>query len=154
LTTFHSMAMALHDTVLYAFAIRDDGAIMFKRLFLKSGGILNDPWAEVPGGGRTDAAVSAAVVNGCLVLTAKGIQDQQIYLNELAPAGRSWSGWYVVPAGGQTDRSPSVEGFQDELYLFIKGLTSQRILVKVRSTEGNWTDWAEVPGAGTTDTKI
>jgi len=101
--------VALHDRILYAFAIRDDGAIMFKRLFVETGGLLTDPWAEVPGGGRTDGAVSAAVVNGRLVLAAKGIQDQQIYLNELSPAGRVCSGWHAVPGGGQTDRTPAVQ---------------------------------------------
>jgi hypothetical protein len=153
-TTAHSLAVALHDTVLYAFAIRDDGAIMFKRLFVDTGGLLTDPWAEVPGGGRTDAAVSAAVVNGRLVLAAKGIQDQQIYLNELSPAGRVWSGWSAVPGGGQTDRTPAVQGFQDELYVIIKGLSTQRILVKVRTADGDWTDWSPLPGGGSTDTKI
>jgi hypothetical protein len=153
-TTSHSLAVALHDEILYAFAIRDDGAIMFKRLFIQQSGLLTDPWAEVSGGGRTDAAVSAAVVNGRLVLAAKGIEDRQIYLNELSPAGRMWSGWYVVPGGGQTDRTPAVQAFQDELYVIIKGVSTDRILVKVRTADGDWTDWAPVPGGGATDTKI
>ena len=103
LTTKHALAMALHDNVLYAFAVRDDGAILFKRLYIGSGNLLDEPWTEVPGGGHTDTAVSATTSNGRLVLAAKGIQSRQVYLNELAPGGRSWSGWVAIPGGGQTN---------------------------------------------------
>jgi hypothetical protein len=154
LTTSHALAMALHDNVLYAFAVRDDGAILYKRLFVGGGGLLNEPWTEVTGGGRTGAAVSAITSNGRLVLSAKGILDQQVYLNELSPGGRSWSGWYLVPGGRQTNTSPAVASFQDELYVLIKDLASGRILTKVRSADGDWTDWAELAGAGNTDTQV
>jgi hypothetical protein len=80
--------------------------------------------------------------------------DRRIFLNELAPGGRYWSGWYTIPGGGSTDLTPTVATFQDELYVFIKGLTSRRILVKARTADGDWTPWAEVPGAGRTDAPI
>jgi len=154
MTTNHTLATAMHDNVLYAFSVRDDGAIMYKPLFDGDGPLLDTPWAEVPGAGRTDAAIAAATANGRLVLSAKGIQDQQIYLNELAPGGRSWSGWFVTPGGGETNAGPGLAAFQDELYVLIKGLTSGHILTKVRTTDGNWTDWAQIPGAGVTDAAI
>jgi hypothetical protein len=101
----------------------------------------------------TNTAVAAGVANGRLVLCALG-QDQGIYLNELAPGGRYWTGWYQIPGGGSTDVTPTVATFQDELYIFIKGRTSRRILVKARSVNGVWSPWAEVPGAGRTDVPI
>ncbi|MBL8187089.1 MAG: hypothetical protein JNK38_03730, partial [Acidobacteria bacterium] len=81
-------------------------------------------------------------------------QDRKIYLNELAPGGRYWSGWYQIPGGGNTDVTPALVSFQDELYVFIKGLTSKRILMKARTLNGDWTPWGEVPGAGRTDASI
>ncbi len=151
LITSYPLASTLHDRMLYAFAVRDDGAIMHKRLFIDSSSLTLEPWIEVPGGFHTDAAVAATVSNGRLVLCAKGV-DQQPYLNELEPGGRgSWSGWFLVP-GGHTDRSPALAAFQDELYILMKDLISGRILTKVRLTGGDWTDWAEVPGKGVTDT--
>jgi hypothetical protein len=154
LTTNHALAMALHDNVLYAFAVRSDGAILFKRLYIGRGNLLDEPWSEVPGGGHTDTAVSATTSNGRLVLAAKGIQSRQVYLNELAPGGRSWSGWVTVPGGGQTNVSPAMASFQDELYVLIKDLGSARVLTKVRSADGDWTDIVELPGTVSTDAPL
>ena len=153
-TTYHSLGSALHETSLHLFAVRDDGHIVHKRVFVGTGPLTTEPWAEVPGGFVTDAAVSAAVATGRLVLCAKGT-DKQLYITELAAGGRSWSGWSLVPGGGHTDASPTVVNFQDELYLFIKGLTSERVLAMARFADGNgWSEWAELPGAGRTDTGI
>jgi TIR domain len=154
LTTNHALAAAMLDRVLYAFAVRDDGAIMYKHLYEGSGPLLNNPWTEVPGGARTDAAVAATTANGRLVLSGKGIQDQQIYLNELAPGGRSWSGWYVVPGGRRTDAGPGLAAFQDKLYVLIKEPASGHILTKVRTPDGDWSDWTQIPGGGVTDVSI
>jgi hypothetical protein len=150
-TTNQALALALHDNVLYAFAVRDDHAILFKRLYIGSGNLLDEPWTEVPGGGHTDTAVSAATANGRLVLAAKGIQSRQVYLNELAPGGRSWSGWVAMPGGAQTNVSPALASFQDELYVLIKDLGSARVLTKVRSANDDWTDLVELPGTVSTD---
>jgi len=153
-TTHHSLASALHENSLHVFAVRDDGHIVHKRVFIGAGALTNEPWIEVPGGFVTDAAVSAAVATGRLVLCAKGT-DNQLYINELACGGRSWGDWSLAPGGGHTDANPTVVNFQDELYLFIKGLTSRRILTTVRSADGNhWSEWAELPGAGRTDAGI
>jgi hypothetical protein len=149
LTTNHALAAAMHNTVLYAFAIRDDGAIVYTRLFDGGG-----PWTEVPGGARTDAAVAATTANGRLVLATKDVQDKQIYLNELAPGARSWSGWYVVPGGVRTDTSPGLAAFQDELYVLARDPNSGHILTKVRTPDGDWSDWAQIPGSGVTDASI
>jgi len=151
MTTHHSVASVLHENNLHLFAVRDDGHIVHKRAFVGGGPLTNEPWAEVPSGFVTDAAVSAAVATGHLVLCAKGT-DNQLYVNELAVGGRSWSGWSPVPGGGQTTANPALVNFQDELHLLIKGLTSNRILARARSSDGaSWTDWAELPGAGRTD---
>jgi hypothetical protein len=153
-TTHHSLGSALHENSLHVFAVRDDGHILHKRVFIGAGPLTNEPWVEVPGGFVTDAAVSAAVATGRLVLCAKGT-DNQLYINELACGGRSWGDWSLVPGGGHTNANPLVVNFQDELYLFIKGLTSQRILTTVRSADSNhWSEWAELPGAGRTDAEI
>ena len=151
LTTPHSLGSALHDASLHLFAVRADGHIMHKRLFAEGGARGAEPWKEVPGGFVTNAAVSAAVATGRLVLCAKGMNDR-IYINELACGGRTWGGWTSVPGEGHTDVSPTVVNFQDELYLFIKGLTSNKILTKARSADGlTWSNWAELPGAGQTN---
>jgi hypothetical protein len=102
----------------------------------------------------TDAAVTAAIGTGRLVLCAKGT-DNQLYVNELTVGERSWSGWTLVPGSGHTNAGPTLVAFQDELYLFIKGLNSSKILVQARSPEGaHWTQCAELPGAGTTDASL
>lgn len=150
-TTHHSLGSALHETSLHLFAVRDDGHIVHKRVFVGNGPLTNEPWVEVPGGFVTDAAVSAAVATGRLVLCTKGT-DNQLYINELACGGRSWSGWSLVPGGGHTNANPTVVNFQDELYLLIKGLTSNDILAMVRSADASsWSEWAELPGAGRTE---
>ena len=105
----------------------------------------NEPWAEVPGGRYTDTAVSAAAVNGKLVLAAKSIGDGHVYMNEMT-SQKQWTGWRVVPGGGRTDAAPTVTGFQDELYVLIRELRSKQILAAVRLRNGAWSEWAELPG--------
>jgi len=151
--TPHALACAQHNTNVYAFAVLGDGRIQCRTFANAAAPTTNDTWHDVPGGMLTNTAVASGVVNGRLVLCALG-QDQGIYLNELAPGGRYWTGWYQIPGGGSTDVTPTVATFQDELYIFIKGRTSRRILVKARSADGVWTPWAEVPGAGRTDAPI
>jgi hypothetical protein len=153
IVTPHSLAAAQHNRRMYAFAVRGDGTLLHKYYppVEDEGSI--QPWLPVPGDVTSNTNVSCALVNGRLVLAALG-SDRLIYLNELAPGGRYWSGWYPLPGGGKTDVPPAVASFQDELYVFIKGLTSRRILVKSRMLDGDWTPWAEVPGGGGTDTAI
>jgi hypothetical protein len=151
--TPHALSASQHNRRLYAFAVRADGAILHKFYTGEEDEQNIQPWTDVPGGMLSNTNVSSATVNGRLVLAALG-QDRMVYLNELAPGGRYWSGWSQIPGGGRTDVSPAVVSFQDELYVFIKGLTSKRILVKSRMVNGEWTPWAEVPGAGRTDSAI
>lgn len=153
LATPHALACTQHNAQLYAFAVQSDGRIKQRAIADANDEPTEQPWQDVPGGMLTNTAVASAVVNGRLVLCALG-QEGGIYLNELAPGGRYWSGWYQIPGGGSTDVTPTVATFQDELYVFIKGRTSRRILVKARSVDGVWTPWAEVPGAGRTDAPI
>jgi len=152
LTTHNSIASALHEQNVNLFAVRDDGQIIHKRVFIGSGPLNSEPWVVVPGGLVTDAAVAAAVGTGRLVICAK-TADNQMHINELAVGGRSWGGWSLVPGGGHTNAGPTLVAFQDELYLLIKGLTTNRILVQARSDDGTqWSQWAELPGAGISDT--
>ncbi|MEO6724453.1 MAG: hypothetical protein ABIU20_00895 [Blastocatellia bacterium] len=152
-TTPHALACSLHNNRMHAFAVKPDGGIVYK--IVTDGGNLQptQSWQEVPGEILTNTNVACATVNGRLVLCALG-EGRRIYLNELAPGGRYWSGWYPLPGGGSTDVTPTIASFQDELYVFIKGLTSKRILVKTRTLNGDWTPWAEVPGAGRTESAI
>jgi len=152
-TTPHALACSLHNNRMYAFAVKSDGGIIHK--IVSDGGSLQptQSWQDVPGGIQTNTSVTCATVNGRLVLCALG-EGGKIYLNELAPGGRSWGGWYLIPGGGSTDVTPTVVSFQDELYVFIKGQTSKRILLKARTVNGDWTPWAEVPGGGRTDSAI
>lgn len=153
ITTPHALSCSLHNSRMYAFAVKPEGGIFHKFYTNIEDEQTVQSWQEVPGGIQTNTNVASAVVNGRLVLCALG-KDGKIYLNELAPGGRYWSGWYTIPGGGSTDVTPTVVSFQDELYVFIKGLTSKRVLVKARSMNDDWTPWAEVPGAGRTDSPI
>ncbi len=153
LVTPHALSCAQHNAVVYGFAVLSDGRIQCRVVSSANEAFTVQPWHDVPGGMLTNTAVASGIVNGRLVLCALG-QNLGIYLNELQPGGRYWSGWYEIPGGGRTDVTPTVATFQDELHIFIKGLTSRRILVKTRSVDGVWAPWAEVPGTGRTDAPI
>lgn len=150
--TPHGLACAEHNLHMYAFAVRPSGNIVHKFYLEGEDAQSVHPWQEMPSV-LTNTSVTCATVNGRLVLCALS-QDRRIYLNELAPGGRYWSGWYEIPGGGNTDVTPTVVAFQDELHVFIKGLTSRRILLKTRTPDGDWSPWAEVPGQGRTDSSI
>ena len=152
-TTPHALSCSQHNQKMYAFAVKAEGGILHKFFSPDETVQSVQPWQDIPGGLLTPSAVSSATINGRLVVCAVG-QDRRIYLNELAPGGRYWSGWQLVPGGGNTDITPTVIGFQDELYLFIKGLTSKRILMRTRTLAGDWTPYGEVPGAARTDSPI
>jgi hypothetical protein len=153
--TDHALAMIHFGGHLFAFAVRPDGAVVQQRLTLPvtAGARVDEAWPEVPGGTRTDAAVSAASANGKLVVAAKGIVDGRVYVNEMTPRER-WTGWRLVPGGARTDTAPATVGFQGELYVLIKELRSRRILATVRLRNGSWTEWAELPGEGVTDAPV
>ncbi|MBI1764413.1 MAG: hypothetical protein HYR56_23550 [Acidobacteria bacterium] len=153
LVTPHALSSTQHNAVVYAFGVLSDGRIQQRVVISDNEAFGPQAWHDVPGGMLTTTAVASGVANGRLVLCALG-QNQGIFLNELQPGGRAWSGWSEIPGGGRTDVTPTVATFQDELYVFIKGLTSRRILVKTRSADGVWTPWAEVPGAGRADAPI
>lgn len=153
ISTPHALACTLHNNRVYAFAVKPEGAIVHKYYYDLEDQQTIQPWENVPGDFLTNTATTCALVNGRLVLCGLS-QDRQIFLNEMAPGGRYWSGWYPIPGGGNTDVTPTVVGFQDELYVFIKGLTSKRILLKTRTADGDWSPWAEVPGTARTDAVI
>jgi hypothetical protein len=149
LITPYPLATALHNNTFYVFAVSEAGTVLHKPLNTGQSQPGIEPWQEVPGNMMTDAAVAATAADGRLVLCAKG-KDQQIYLNELSPGGRSWGGWYGLPGGGTTQVSPALATFQDELYVIISEPVSARIRTKVRSVNGRYTAWSEIPGPGLT----
>ena len=153
IVTPHALSCVQHNQKMYAFAVKPEGGILHKFYSPEENEQTVQVWEDVPGGMLTSTNVTSAMVNGRLVLCALS-QDRKIFLNELAPGGRYWSGWYQIPGGGNTDVTPTLASFQDELYVFIKGLTSKRILMKARTLNGDWTPWGEVPGAGRTDASI
>lgn len=153
IVTPHALSCAQHNQRMYAFAVNSNGGILHKYFSTEETAVPVQSWADIPGGFLTSTNVSSAMVNGRLVVCALS-QDRKIYLNELAPGGRYWSGWYQIPGGGNTDVTPALVSFQDELHVFIKGLASKRILMKARTLNGDWTAWGEVPGEGRTDASI
>jgi hypothetical protein len=78
-------------------------------------------WAEVRGGGRTDAALAAAAFGDRLYLVAKGIDDNKIYINS-ARQDQPFEGWSEVQGGGRTDAALAAAAFGDRLYLVGKGI--------------------------------
>lgn len=86
-------------------AVDSDGPI--------SPSILNH-WTEVPGGGMTDAAPTAAGFSDFIdaLLFVKGFQDQRIYVN-LASGYPNFGGWQEVPGGGRTNVAQCATGFFD-----------------------------------------
>lgn len=153
--TDHALAMTQYGGHLFAFAVRTDGAVVHKRLTLPVTGEarVEEAWPEIPGGRRTDAAVSAASASGKLVVAAKGIPEGRVYVNEMTPQER-WTGWRLVPGTVHTDTTPTVAGHQGELCVLIKELKSRRILATVRLRNGSWTEWAELPGEGVTEAPV
>ncbi len=116
-------------------------------------------WSEVPGNGTTDVALAATKQSFCestgagLLLFAKGIQDQRIYVNGINDASRNWTGWSEVAGGGTTDVALAATEYQQKLFLFAKGINDRREYVN--TFDGNsWTGWSEVPGGGTTDAAL
>lgn len=153
IVTPHALSCSLHNARLYSFAVRADGNIIHKYTAPDEDESTIHFWEGVPGGLLTKTSVGSATVNGRLVLCAIN-EAEKIFLNELAPGGRYWTGWYEIPGGGSTNVTPAVVSFQDELYVLIKGRTSQRILLKSRTADGDWTPWAELPGQGGTESPI
>lgn len=110
-------------------------------------------WLEVPGGGMTDVALSAAYFGGQLYLFAKGVEDRCIYVNNMDNSG-TWSGWEEVPGGGTTDTALSAAVYGDKLYIFSKGVGDRQIYTNVMDSTAGWSGWAQVPGGGVTDAAL
>lgn len=159
--TPHAPSCALHNSRIYAFAVGNNDGRVYHKYYMPGAEEQNTmAWEAVPDGAQTvlpNGNVSSATVNGRLVLGALG-QDGGLYLNELAPGGRYWSGWSTLPGGSAasitTDVAPAVASFQDELYVFIKDAASQRIFMKARTPDGDWTPWSELPGGGLTNAPV
>jgi pimeloyl-ACP methyl ester carboxylesterase len=116
-------------------------------------------WAEIPGGGSTDAAMAAVEFGGQLHLFAKSIANEftpgRTWVKTLT--GTAWSDWTAIPGlEGASGFAVTVFGnpeFGGKLYLFAKGRNG-RIYFNTRSISTSWVGWNEVPGGGTTDAGI
>jgi hypothetical protein len=152
--TNHGLASAFHDDGCFVFAVRDDNTIAFKRVTIGHG-FSSDPWATLPGQGLTNTAVAACRSGGRLVVCAKGVTTNLLFLNE-KPAGAHapWTGFAAIPGGATTDASPCVVDFMGELYVFWKEIGTGRIMCKARTLHGTWTEQAPVPVGGTTDAPL
>jgi hypothetical protein len=144
LTTPYAPACVTHDSRVYGFVTRADGHVVFKDLFSSAA------WVEVPpANGVTDAAPSATVAQGQLVLAVKGVgAGAKPYINTLSVAQLGWSGWVQVPGSVTVDSTPVVGSFQDEVYLLTRttdGLGT--IQAQVQLLNGTWTDPATIPSS-------
>jgi hypothetical protein len=114
------------------------------------------PW-EIPGGGRTDAALAATWFQNRIWLFAKGTDDR-IYFNQSADRV-NWTGWSEVPGGGMTDSGLAVAHSDTRLWVFAKGLDNKIYLnyfdPSITSFSGDgWYGWDEVAGGEQTDASL
>ncbi len=107
-------------------------------------------WKEVPGGVRTDGALSAVADGKDLYLFFKGI-NKRVYYNVMK-AGEIWGNWSEVPGGATTDVGLRACFYYDRIYLFLRDNKS-RILYNYEEG-GSWSNWKEVPIRGSTAMRL
>ena len=102
-------------------------------------------WGEVPAGGATTGAPTAATYRDFEYLFVRGT-DSRIYVN--LHNGVAWTGSREVPSGGATPDSPGATTYRGSVYLFVRG-TDNRIYLN-QFNGSAWTGWGEVPAGGAT----
>lgn len=108
-------------------------------------------WNEVPGGGRTDGALSAAFDGTDLYLFFKGI-NKRVYYNVMKPGG-IWGNLMEVPGGAKTAVGlRACESYGGRIYLFLRDEKS-RILYNYID-HGSWSIWKRVPIGGSTAMRL
>lgn len=125
------------------FARRADGRIYYNRAALGHAG---QGWAEMEGGGRTDAAPSAGAVGEHVFVAIKGL-DGEIHLNQ-ADFGHPFGQWF--PMNLRTDASPAVVGVGHSVFVFAKGL-DQRVYLNQAEFGHAFSGWFPVQGDARTD---
>ena len=86
-------------------------------------------WAQIPGGGVTDAAIGAVSVSDQLYLFVKGVGDRAPYWNVASNTG-TWSLWQAIPNGGTTDTALAATQIDNQLYLFAKGIDDRELYMR------------------------
>jgi hypothetical protein len=141
-------AAVMFQDKLHVFAAGTDDSKVYLNVASGSGEVVNfrwSGWSEVPGNGRTDAPMTAAVAGGQLLLFAKGAGIQAIFVNRLQDG--YWSGWTEVSGGLRTDTAPAVVSFFDKVHLFAINAVKRKIDVNaLDSASGKWEGWSELPG--------
>jgi hypothetical protein len=107
-------------------------------------------WAEVAGGGHTDAALAPAALGNQFFLFAKGINDDGIHVNRLGADG-NLGGWQLTQGTGTTGSAPDATAFNGKLFLFSRD-TDNRIYVNSSADGTTWSLRQEV--GGTTDVAL
>jgi hypothetical protein len=107
-------------------------------------------WNEVPGGARTDGALSAAADGRDLYLFFKGL-NKHVYYNVMKP-GENWGNWIEVPGGATTNVGLRACFYYNRIYLFLRDNKS-RILYNYEEG-GSWSNWKEVPIGGSTAMRL
>ena len=87
------------------------------------------PWAEVPGAGRTDDSITAIAFNQQLLVFSKLPDSNAPQVNAVSKTG-TWSGWVTLPNSGATDRAMAAANVGRKVYLFAKGIDNPALFVR------------------------
>ena len=110
-----------------------------------------DPWAEMPGGGITNASIASASLGKRIYVFVKGM-DNRIYVNSAAD-GQPFGGWDEMPGGGITNACIASASLGKRIYVFVKGMDN-RVYVNSAADGQAFGGWDEMPGGGITEDSI
>ena len=107
-------------------------------------------WSEVPGGGTTYDAPSAAIAGlNDMYVYVRGTNDR-VYLNRWTSRSR-WPGWSEVPGDRLTYSALGANSAMPASGVYRRG-TDDRIYSNTATNADatTWTGWSEIPGGGRT----
>ena len=123
---------------LYAFARRLDDNRVYH--ISAADGQPFDPWAEMPGGGLTDASIASASLGNRIYAFVKGM-DNRIYHTSAAD-GQPFGGWVEMPGGGTTDAALAAASLGNRIYVFAKGI-NDKYIYHISAADGQpFGEWA------------
>jgi hypothetical protein len=155
-TTTLAPATAMLGERIYVFANgdKDQRVYVTSALFAQPFDGFGVGWTPLPNA-TTDAAVAAASLGNRIYVFAKGITDQQIYVNSAVDghAFDGWGlGWQAIPAL-KTNAPPAAAALGTRIYVFAIGLTDNQIYVNSavngQGFDGWGQGWQAVPGITT-----
>jgi hypothetical protein len=102
-----------------------------KRILVKARSVDGfwQPWAELPGAGRTDAPLTPIVAGEQLFVFSK-LPDSNFPQVNVASRTGTWSGWVTLPNSGVTDQALAAASVGPRVYLFAKGIVDRRLYVR------------------------